>query len=163
MLELKFTEEDKQALQYERYKHPHPRVMLKMEVVYLKSKGYNNEVIRDITGVCENTVRKYLKQFSQGGIERLKAVNFNRPTSDLNDYSEQIAQYFTEHPPRSICEAAAKIRELTGLERGETQVRKFLKSLNFRFRKVGSVPAKALTEEKKTNRENFWTKNSILD
>ncbi|MDR2763539.1 MAG: IS630 family transposase, partial [Tannerella sp.] len=35
MLELKFTEEDMQALQYERYNHPHPRVMLKMEVVCL--------------------------------------------------------------------------------------------------------------------------------
>jgi hypothetical protein len=32
---LEFTEEDLQALQYERYNHPHSRVMLKMEVVYL--------------------------------------------------------------------------------------------------------------------------------
>jgi transposase len=162
MLKVKFTEEDLRAMHYERFNNPHPRVMLKMEVLYLKCKGYKNDVISDITGVCGNTIREYLKQFSEGGLSQLKAVNFNRPISDLRNYTETIEQYFTENPPRSIGEAAAKIRELTGLERSETQVRKFLKSLDFRFRKVGSVPAKSLTEEKKTNRENFWIRNSIL-
>jgi hypothetical protein len=34
MLKVEFAEEDLQVLQYERFNHPHPRVMLKMEVVY---------------------------------------------------------------------------------------------------------------------------------
>jgi hypothetical protein len=33
MLKVEFTEEDLRALEYERFNHPHPRVMLKMEVV----------------------------------------------------------------------------------------------------------------------------------
>jgi hypothetical protein len=41
------------------------------------------------------------------------------------------------------------------MERHETQVQKFLESLNFRFRKIGSVPAKALTEEKKRTERIF--------
>jgi transposase len=102
---------------------------------------------------------KYFRQYSDGGIERLKKIDFYRPSSDLKEFSGTIKEYFTKNPPRSIGEAAAKIKELTGIERHETQVRKFLKSLNFRFIKVGSVPAKALTEEKKTNRENFWKRS----
>jgi hypothetical protein len=34
MLEQEYREAELQALQYERYNHPHRRVMLKMEVVY---------------------------------------------------------------------------------------------------------------------------------
>ena len=42
-----------------------------------------------------------------------------------------------------MAEAAARIADLTGLERGPTQVRQFLKSLGMKPRKVGQIPAKA--------------------
>jgi hypothetical protein len=86
-------------------------------------------------------------------------LNFNRPESELVAYKGSLETYFTENPPCSISEAAAKIKELTGIERKETQVRKFLKSIGFRCLQVGVVPAKAMTEEKKTNRKNIWSKN----
>jgi hypothetical protein len=70
-------------------------------------------------------------------------------------YKDSLEQYFTENLPSSISEAAAKIKELTGIERKETQVRKFLKSNGFRCLQVGVVPAKAMTEEKKTNKRNI--------
>jgi len=74
-----------------------------------------------------------------------------------------LEKYFTENPASSISEASEKIKELTGIERKETQVRKFLKSLDFRCLQVGVVPAKAMTEEKKTNKRNIWTKHLNLD
>jgi transposase len=84
----------------------------------------------------------------------------NKPKSELSDYSETLESYFTENPPSSIPEAAAKIEEITGIKRGETQVRKFIKSLGFRYIKSCSVPAKSLTEEKKKNKETIWKKIS---
>jgi hypothetical protein len=51
------------------------------------------------------------------------------------------------------------IEQLTGVKRGITQTRSFLKPLGFSFRKVGSIPSNAMTEEKKLNNESFWTKN----
>jgi hypothetical protein len=39
MIKLEFTEEDKRLLSYGRFNHPHPRVQLKMEVLWLKSQG----------------------------------------------------------------------------------------------------------------------------
>jgi len=161
MIKINVTESDKQLLSQERYNHPHPRVMLKMDVVYFKSLGLENDLICKITGVCGNTLREYLKQYNEGGVERLKEVNFYRPNSELNMYSVTIEKYFTDNPPSSISEASAKIEELTGVKRGETQTRKYLKSLNFRYMKTGSVPAKVLTDEKKTNREIFWKKNLL--
>jgi hypothetical protein len=39
MIYIEFTEVEKQALQYERFHHPHPRVQVKMEALWLKSQG----------------------------------------------------------------------------------------------------------------------------
>jgi transposase len=159
MIKIEIPESDLQMLKELRYNHPHPRVMLKADVVFLKGLDFSNIDIAKITGVCENTMREYWKQYNEGGIERLKEVNFYKPKSELNNYSGTIEQYFTENPPASISQASAIIKELTGIERGETQTRKYLKSLKFKFIKAGSIPAKALTEEKKTNKENFWIKS----
>jgi transposase len=163
MLHIEFTESDIQALREARYTHPHPRVMSKIEALYLKSKGLTNQQICQIEGICSNTLLEYFRQYMAGGVERLKEIRFYRPGSDLKEYSGTIEKYFTENPPSSISQASAKIEELTGIKRGETQVRKFLKSLNFRFMKVAPVPAKAMDESKKTNNVNSWNKSSNLD
>jgi len=39
MIKFNVKEEDKQLLRQERYAHPHPRVMLKLDVVYLRVQG----------------------------------------------------------------------------------------------------------------------------
>jgi hypothetical protein len=39
MIQLELTETEIEALDYERYHHPHPQVQRKMEVLYLKSQG----------------------------------------------------------------------------------------------------------------------------
>ena len=39
MIKIEFTEGAIQALNYERYHHPHPRVQRKMEALWLKSQG----------------------------------------------------------------------------------------------------------------------------
>ena len=55
MLKLEFTEGEKQALHYERYHHPHPRVQQKLEVLWLKSQGLPHREIARLAGVSENT------------------------------------------------------------------------------------------------------------
>jgi transposase len=163
MLNVQIKSSDIPLLCLQRYDHPHPRVQKKMEALYLKGIELSNRQICKILNITNNTLLKYFRQYMEGGIEGLKEVKFYRPQSDLREFSGTIEQYFLEHPPHSIREASAKIKELTGIDRKETQVRKFLKSLKFRFIKVGSVPAKALTEEKKTSREIFWKKTSNLE
>ena len=163
------SESDLEKLKYERFNHPHPRIQLKMEVVYLHGlKCLSDDLICKIADICDNSRRGYLKQYREGGIDRLKEINFYRPSSELKEYSGTILvlctkyaveEYFTENPPTSISQASAIIEKMTGIIRGETQVRKFLKSMKFRYLKSYSVPAKALTEEKKTNSGSFWRKN----
>jgi hypothetical protein len=44
MINLEFTEEEKNSLYYERFHHPHPRVQLKMEVLVLRYLVWFNRV-----------------------------------------------------------------------------------------------------------------------
>jgi transposase len=159
MLQVTIRTEDEAIFAQERYEHIHPRVCQRMDALHLKSKGLSNHQICDILGICNNTLLGYFRMYMAGGVDELKKINFNRPQSQLVAYKGSLETYFTENPPCSISEAAAKIKEVTGIERKETQVRKFLKSLGFRCLQVGVVPAKALTEVKKTNRRNIWSKN----
>jgi len=159
MIQIKFSEEDIKIFQYERYHHPHPHVMRKMEVLYLKSSNLPHHLICQISGVSPNTMRSYLKEYLDGGLAKVRELNFYRPQSDLAAYASSIEASLNANPPTSISQASFIMEQLTGIKRGLTQTRSFLKSLGFSFRKVGAIPSKATTEEKKRNNENFWTKN----
>jgi transposase len=143
MLKITIPESDIELFKKERFSHPHPRVQQKMDVLYMKGLGIPDALICKIADICGNTMREYFKQYNAGGIHCLREVNFYKPGSELNKYCGTIENYFTENPPTSISEAVAKIAELTGIKRGETQTRKFLKSLGFRHIKSCSIPAKA--------------------
>jgi transposase len=143
MIKNIFREEDIKVFSYERYHHPHPRVQQKMEAMWLKSHNFSHEEIAKLTGVSPNTITNYLKEYLNGGIEKLKEVNFNRPESELTKHTFTIEAYFKEHPPATIKEAMSKIEELTGIKRSEPQVNKFLKSIGMKCRKVGMIPSKA--------------------
>jgi len=147
VIQINPSDEDVKAFQYERINHPHPRVMIRMDVLWLKTNELPHQQIAEIAGVCKNTATCYLRMYNEGGIEKLREVNFYKPQSDLAKHTSTIEAYFKEHPPATIKEAIKKIEELTGLKRSETQVRKFLKSIGLKRLKVGHVPSKADLEE----------------
>ena len=147
MTRIEFTEEEIEKLRYESFHHPHPRVQLKMEALLLKSQGVPHWQICNILAITENTLRAYLQAYLEGGVEKLKELNFPCPQSELAGHAETLEGYFRQHPPATIKEAVAKIEELTGIRRSETQVRQFLKSLGMRRLKLGAIPAKADPEK----------------
>jgi len=143
MIKIEFNQEEINELRYYRYNHPHPRVQRKIDVLLLKSKGIPHKTIAEITGICTNTLRNYLREYQSGGLEKLKEINFFQPESKLAEHRQSLKQYFSEHPVSSINEAISKIEEITGLKRSPTRVRHFLKKLGFKCQKVGMIPSKA--------------------
>jgi transposase len=143
MDKIEFTTPEREALHYWRFHHPHPRVQLKMEALYLKSQGLTPEDISRLCFISKTTFYRYLHEYREGGIEKLQEVAFHRRQSRLADYRTSIEADLRQRPPASVAEAAARIAQLTGLARGPTQVRQFLQSLGMKPRKVGQIPAKA--------------------
>ena len=147
MIHIDFTPEQIDALHHERFHHPHPRVQQKMEAVYLKSQGLPHKDICRLTRITENTLRSFLRQYQEGGIERLKRTDWAGTTSELDEHRGTLEEFFRKNPPRSTAQAAAAIERITGVRRGLTQVRRSLKGLGLKFRKVGMIPAKADADE----------------
>lgn len=143
MLRLEFSESDQQALNYERYHHPHPRVQQRMEALWLKSQQVPHYQIARLCGISGNTLRAYLKQYQAGGVEALKQLSFHRPQSALQAHRDTIETHLRGYPPQTIKEAVAVLETLTGIRRSPTQVRRFLQQLGLKCLKVGLLPAKA--------------------
>ena len=158
MLHLSFTEEEIQELDYQRYHHPHPRVQRKMEALLLKARGLPHHQIARCVGICENTLRSYLKQYQTAGIEELKRLQFHRPSSELSTYHDTLEASFQEHPPTTITQAIEHIEQLTGLRRSPTQVRIFLKKLGLKRLKTYAVPAKCDVEQQASFKKKTWSR-----
>jgi len=126
-MRIEFTPEIIGILNEERYRHPVPLVQRRMLALWLKSKNYPHGQITEIVGVTENTIREYFQLFIDGGIEKLKEINFYRPESELTAHVTSLQAYFQANPPATIKEAQAVIEAQTGIKRSETQVRQFLK------------------------------------
>jgi transposase len=157
MIKIQFTEEAIVELRYQRFNHPHPRVQRKMESLLLKSDGLPHRQITRILGISENTLRQYLREYEEGGIEALKTLHFRKPQSELAEHRQSLEAYFEEHPPATVNEAAARIEEITGIRRGLTQVRKFLDFLGLRPRKIGMIPPRRTWKSKSVSKKRTGT------
>jgi transposase len=124
-----------------------------MEVVYLRSQKLENKQIQLLCGISKATFYRYLREYQEGGVEKLKELNFHRQQSQLVEHKGTLEEYFRAHPPATSAEAAARIEELTGIKRGPTQTREFLKKLGMKPRKVGQIPAKADVKEQEGFKE----------
>lgn len=157
MIHLEFTPEQIDALHHERFHHPHPRVQQKLEAVYLKSQGLPHHEICRLTRISENTLRSFLRQYQQGGLEQLKKTHWAGTPNLLNEHRPTLEDHFRQNPPRSIAQAAVEIERITGVRRGLTQVRQFLKRLGMSYRKVGLIPAKVeASTQAKFLEETLW-------
>ena len=155
MIKIDFTAAEIKALHYERYHHPHPRVQRKMEVLWLKSQGLPHKEISRLSGVSSTTLTRYVREYQQGGLEKLREVRFYRPESDLKGYEKTLEAYFRQHPPANAKAAMATIERLSGVKRSENRVREFLKTMGLKPRRVGMIPAKADTQVQQEFKKNI--------
>ena len=160
-IQIEFTSEAIAALEYERYHHPDPKVQKKMEVLYLKSQKVKHQEICRLCHITKTTLVAYLKQYQEGGIERLKEFGYAGSPSELNAHTVTLEIYFREHPPRTVAEAQAAIQEQTGIERSPAQIQAFMKRIGMKCRKVGYVPGRAANPDKQIEQETF--KNQELE
>lgn len=127
MREFIFSEAVLAEIRHDRYHHPHPRVQRKMEVLWLKSQGLTHADIAELADVSPRSVQRYLDEFEAGGLERVRRLGWQGKTCELDGHQQSLEDHFIEHPPRSAREARDAIERLTGIRRGLSQVRAFMK------------------------------------
>jgi transposase len=127
MREFTFSDEVLAEIRHDRVRHPHQRVQQKMNVLWLKSRGLTHDRIADLADTSVRTVQRVLTEFLEGGLDAVRATRWEGKRAELDDHAAALEDHFVEHPPRSAREAQAEIERLTGVRRGLTQVRAFLK------------------------------------
>jgi transposase len=153
-LRIRLTEEQQRVANEERSAHPNPRIREKMLVIWLLHNGATRQYAAQIVGVSRATVQRYVTAFREGGLDGLRRWNANRPESEMAADRELIRESFEKQPVRTIAEACERIFQLTGLRRGPSQVRKFLKDMGLKFLRVRPLP-RGLTTSHGWERQPF--------
>jgi transposase len=139
-LRIQLTEEQRPIVNEERSSHPNLCVREKMLVLWLLHNGLTRQKAAEIVGVGRATVQRYVVAFREGGLDGLRRSHLNRPVSEMAAYRDLIRASFENQPARTVAEAGERIFQLTGLRRGPSQVRKFLKDLGLKFQCVRAIP-----------------------
>ena len=140
---VQLTEEQQRIVNEERASHPDLRVREKMLVLWLLHCGLTRQKAAEIVGLGRATVHRYVAAFREGGLDGLRRCDHHRPVSEMAAYRELIRESFEKQPVRTIAEACERIFQLTGLRRGPSQVRKFLKDMGLKFQRVRPDPRAA--------------------
>jgi transposase len=127
MRPLTVTADDLAEIADDRYHHPIPLVQKRMEVVWLYHHGQTQAACAALAGVSHRSVQRYLDAYRDHGLAGLRRVEWHGPHSELAAHAVSLEDYFLQNPPHTVAEARATIERLTGLRRGLTQIRRFLK------------------------------------
>ena len=160
MLNIDFSKEEIDTLFKERYLHPHPRVQRRMEALYLKSQKVPHAKIRELVKISSRTLVDWIRAYQEGGIDALKQLNWKGAKGALNPHKDVLEDHFKRFPPTSVKDACIKIKELIGIERKESAVRDFLRSIGMSFRKTGNVPGKADPLKQEEFKKKLWSLSS---
>lgn len=139
-LRVQLTEEEQRVVNEERTSHPNERIRERMLVLWLLHNGVMRQKAAEIVGVGRATVQRYVAAYRDGGLDGLRRWDPNRPESELAAFRALIRDSFEKEPARTVAEAGERLFQLTGLRRGPSQVRKFLKNMGLKFQRVRMVP-----------------------
>lgn len=134
------TEDEQRIVNEERESHPEPHVRRKMLVLWSLQCGLKRAQAAKVAGVGLATASRYVAAYRDGGLEGLRRWNVQGPVSDLAAYREVIREAFERQPASTIAEACLRIEQITGLKRGPTQVRRFLKGLGLSWQRIRAIP-----------------------
>ena len=137
---VQLTEDQQRIVNEERTSHPDLPVREKMLVLWLLHCGTTRQKAAEIVGLGRATVHRYVVAFREGGLDGLRRCDRHRPVSEMAAYRQLIRQSFEERPARTMAEACERIFQLTGLRRGPSQVRKFLKDMGLKWQRARAIP-----------------------
>jgi transposase len=142
MIEINLSNNDHKTLRELHQNHIHHVIRQRANVILLRSEKLSNGQISTLTGLCETTIIDYVHGYVASGLQWITTLNFRKPASQLQPFDEVIKEHFATHPVSTISQACKEVQDLTGVTLKNTQMRSYLKSLDIKWRKVGSVPAK---------------------
>ena len=154
---VRLSEEDLRIVEEERREHPHEPTRRKMEVLWLLHHGLTREKTAQIVGIGVATAKRHANAYRDSGLDGLRRWGRKGQAGSLEAHRELLAASFRERPTSSVAEAADRIEQLTGIRRGPTQTRLFLKKLGLRWQLMAAIPV----PPKKVSRNTWRSSNDF--
>jgi len=149
--------EDRQQVEQLRYGHPDPHCQERCWLLWLLEHDLPNAQAENLVGVSRTTAWRWRQTYQAEGLSGLLTRAVPARTAALLPQAQTLAADFHQHPPHTVAEAAERIEQRTGIRRGLTQVRWFLRhTLGLRWRRAAAVPCppkKTLVEHCQTQAE----------
>ena len=130
---LQFTPAERERIDHDRFYHPCPQIQKRMEVLRLAAHGLPQAEIAQLSGLSKATVQRRIADYRRGQLDAVQAWNYRGRPSVLREHAPTLEEHFRTHPPATVAEARAVIETKTGVRRGLTQVRLFLKKIRTRL------------------------------
>jgi transposase len=157
MLTLQLSEAEIALLNYERFYYPCAIVQKRLQAIYFKAtQKLTNQEVGILCDLHHRTVSHWIYEYKRGGITAIYVLNYGTNTSILLTQKTTIIQDLEAHPVSSLKQAKARIETLTSIKRSPSSIRTFLKRHDFKFRKLGHIPAKADVEK-----QEQWLENDL--
>lgn len=155
MIQLEFSEMDKEELRKNRFLHPDFEVQRRSEILLLCAHGIPHEKIAEIFACHRNTITNTARRYHEKGLPGLLSRPRPGRSSKLKPHLQEITDFLEKNPVRSINEACVQIKEITGISRKPTQVRSMLHHLGFKRLMSGAMPC----PKKKHQKNMYWIRS----
>jgi len=144
MISLKFSEQDLTNINEACEDSSLPdKIKRKLMCLRMHQQEVRHGVIAKVLNISNNTVTSYLKEYRDGGIPTTLEDRSYRPSSGLEPFLDCVKCSFSAWPPQDVSDAIRRITLMTGVTLSESQVRKTLHKMGFKYRKTGVIPGKA--------------------
>lgn len=137
---VNLSEHEQAVVQQDRQQHPNQRTRQKLDVIWLLHLKHSHDQVARITGVSRRTISRYLEAYHEGGLDQLTRWTWRTEPNELRQHIPDLKEHFQRNPPHTIPEASQMIFERTGIKRGETVVREFLKDIGMSWRRTSPIP-----------------------
>ena len=132
--------QEQQVVREESQSHACVAIRQRMLALWLLQCGLKREEAAQGAQMSRATLMRVVAAFRDHGLEGVRRWDRKGPTSELTACRQVILASLQEQPPRTVAQAADRIEQLTGLRRGPTQVRKFLRGQGLTWRRARAVP-----------------------
>ena len=147
----KYTNEKSELLKIAYSTDISKRVRKRVLAVNMHLNGVDETIIAKILGICDKSVKNYIKRYFEKGLLDLIQEKNYKPESEMEKYSSEIVENLEKEPCMSIKECCSRIEKITGLKRSTTQVSKFIKKKVLSFSKL----VKFLQRQTQKNKKIF--------
>jgi transposase len=159
LIQMNMSGDEIRELNYKIFKENNPQIQKRLLAVYLKVFfSISNGDLAKVLYAHRNSIDTWIRIYREQGIGELMILHYRPRKSELKAYAEEIKETCSSPLIRSVKEFAHKIEEQTGIKRGLTQVRKFIRAIGFKYLQTGHIPAKADPVKQREWKENVLDK-----